>query len=152
MSDRANVKIIPPLIPMIGLAMGTAVHWLTPLSIGSGPIVRVAGAILMVASVALVLTAASSLAQAETAFDVRRSTTRIVRTGAYRFSRNPVYLASILLCWGIGLATNALFVALAAIPSASALCLLVIRKEETYLLPKFGGEYAAYRASVRRWL
>ena len=152
MQDRANVKIIPPLIPMMGLAVGTVLHWAWPVSIGRDAVVRTLGAALIVASVVLVLSAARVLVRAKTAFDVRRTTTHLVTAGPFRISRNPVYLASILLCWGVGLCANALFIALAAVPSASLLCLLVIRREEAYLHAKFGGEFAAYCGAVRRWV
>lgn len=152
MRDRADVKIIPPLIPMLGLAVGTGLHWAYPVSVGPAWLVRPVGAALVVLSVVLVLSAARALVRAKTAFDVRRATTRLVATGPFRITRNPVYLASILLCWGIGLLANAMFVALAAVPSASLLCLIVIRKEEAYLLAKFGDAYDAYRGTVPRWI
>lgn len=152
MSDRAEVRILPPLIPLGGMAVGAALHVLSPTSIGPDGLVRPVGLVLIAGSIALVLAAARSLARFETAFDVRKSTTQLVAVGPYRISRNPVYLAAILLCWGIGLSLNALWLALCAIPSASALCLWVIRREESYLQGKFGPEYAAYCQTVRRWL
>ena len=152
MRDSADVKIIPPLIPMAGLALGAGLQWACPVSIGPSRLVQPVGIALIVASVALVLAAARSLVRAKTAFDVRRATTSLVLSGPFRISRNPVYLASILLCWGVGIATNSLFVALSAVPSASLLCLLVIRKEERYLNDKFGDQYAAYCGAVRRWV
>ena len=151
MQDRAEVKIIPPLIPLTGLAAGGMLHWVWPLSVGPAWLLRPLGATLIASSVGLVLFAARTLVRARTAFDVRRPTTRLVAAGPFRISRNPVYLASIMLAWGIGLFSNALWVALAAIPSASLLCILVIRKEEAYLQAKFGAEYASYRAAVPRW-
>lgn len=151
MQDRADVRLIPPVIPLIGMAVGSIVHWRLPAQVGPDALVQPLGIALIVASVVLVASAARSLSRARTAFDVRRPTTCIVEHGPYRFSRNPVYLAAVLLCWGIGLAANALWVALAAVPSASALCVCVIRREELYLGHKFGPAYKAYQGRVRRW-
>jgi protein-S-isoprenylcysteine O-methyltransferase Ste14 len=76
----------------------------------------------------------------------------LVRSGAYRLSRNPMYLGLALLLagWAIWLA-NAL--ALALLPAFVAwLDRFQIRPEERALAARFGAEYEAYRARVRRWL
>ncbi|SMB27567.1 conserved protein of unknown function [Sterolibacterium denitrificans] len=76
----------------------------------------------------------------------------VVRTGPYRFTRNPMYLgmALLLLAWCIHL-RNPL-----APLSILAFFVYIIRfqiiPEERALLAKFGDAYAAYLSDVRRWL
>jgi protein-S-isoprenylcysteine O-methyltransferase Ste14 len=41
---------------------------------------------------------------------------------------------------------------LVSLPAGSMLCLLVIRREESYLEQKFGNRYLTYKANVRRWV
>ena len=89
--------------------------------------------------------------RANTAFDSRKPTTTIVATGAFLFTRNPVYLSMIMLGVGIGMMFNSPWAFLLTIPMGSALCLAVIRPEENYLKAKFCGVFRAYRARVPRW-
>ena len=82
----------------------------------------------------------------------RKPTTAIVRSGPYRFSRNPIYLAYSLLLLGIALWVNSVWL-LATLGVAVALMhFFVIRREEEYLERRFGLEYLRYKASVRRWV
>ncbi len=78
-------------------------------------------------------------------------TSHLVTDGPYAFSRNPIYLADILIQAGAG----ALFAwewALLLLPVTwLGLRFLVIRNEERYLAELFGEEYTAYRQRVRRW-
>ena len=152
MSDTARVPVIPPLIPFGFLSLGALLHQLHPATLGPRAFTVPLGLTVLVASVVLIALALGELKRAGTAFDVRRPTTSLVRTGVFSWSRNPSYLSLLLLCWAIGILANSLFLTLAAIPAGSALCLVVIKREETYLLRKFGGEYLAYCRSVRRWL
>jgi protein-S-isoprenylcysteine O-methyltransferase Ste14 len=110
------------------------------------------GALLILASILLVVAAARELAKAHTAFDVRKPTMAIVDTGVFRLSRNPVYFSMQLLCIGIALLTNSLAMFLLSVLAGSALCRLVIRQEERYLERKFGSRYLAYKTTVRRWI
>ena len=103
-------------------------------------------------SILLVVAATRELAKAHTAFDVRKPTTALVHRGVFRLTRNPVYFSMMLLCVGIALLANSIAALVLSIPAGSALCLLVIRKEELYLEQKFGSAYLAYKASVRRWI
>lgn len=50
--------------------------------------------------------------------------------GVFRMSRNPVYLSMLLLCGSISLLVNSLALLASALLAGSALCLLVIKKEE----------------------
>ncbi len=57
-----------------------------------------------------------------------------------------------LLYQGIASLRNSLWLWLLAAPTAGALQVGVIAREEAYLERKFGPEYLAYKARVRRWL
>jgi protein-S-isoprenylcysteine O-methyltransferase Ste14 len=151
MSDAAQVRVIPPIIPATLLALGLAVHLVMPIRVGPATLVVGLGTALLALSVGILFLAVRDLKRAQTAFDVRKTTTQLVRTGVFGWSRNPVYLSMVLLCWAIGLLANSLGLLLVALPTASALCLLVIRREEAYLQGKFGPEYTEYCRRVRRW-
>ncbi len=79
-------------------------------------------------------------------------TTVIVRTGPYRFGRNPIYLAFSLLHLGIAIWVNSLWLIATLIAAVALMALVVIPREERYLEGRFGAEYRDYKASVRRWL
>ncbi len=77
--------------------------------------------------------------------------TTLVTTGIYQFSRNPMYLAllMILLAWGIWLG-NA-FNTLTAAGFVYYMNAFQIRPEEKHLRELFGTEYKQYCTMVRRW-
>jgi len=79
-------------------------------------------------------------------------TTTIVRTGLYRFSRNPIYLAFSIFQLGLSLWVNSLGLLIALAPAVALMSLVVIPREERYLEARFPSEYVPYKASVRRWL
>lgn len=76
----------------------------------------------------------------------------LIASGVYKLSRNPMYLGMALLCLGIGI----FFESLAGIVLLGVVLVVidryVVAREEAYLARRFGTEYEAYRAKVRRWL
>ena len=80
------------------------------------------------------------------------STTTIVDTGPYRFTRNPIYLGMVLGLLGLTIALNSLWLLLTLVPFALVIRYGVVAREEAYLERKFGDDYRRYRARVRRWL
>ena len=137
---------------MSPIGAGLLIHLAFPIPLAPAVVTVPMGILLVAVSILLVIAAARELTKARTAFDVRKPTTAFVDRGVFRLSRNPVCFSMLLLCVGIALLTNAAAVLLLSIPAGSALCLLVIRKEERYLEEKFGSAYPAYKASVRRWI
>jgi protein-S-isoprenylcysteine O-methyltransferase Ste14 len=80
------------------------------------------------------------------------STSVLVGSGVYRYTRNPMYIGFVLILFGwAAFLSNVL--ALVAVP---ALVLYLNRfqvvPEERVLASRFADDYAAYRARVRRWL
>ena len=76
----------------------------------------------------------------------------LVVTGLYRFSRNPMYVAVmlILIAWAAGFRSRALTIYAVAV--ATAFHLRVVFGEEPWLARRYGEEWVRYQARVRRWL
>jgi len=152
MPDRANVKVLPPVILLAAFTAGAILLATFPEIRFPGRFFVWLGGALIVASIILVTQAARAIARAHTAFDIRKPTTVIVNTGAFRRSRNPVYFSMLLLYLGVSFLLNSPLMALVTVPLGSLLCVMVIRPEERYLEAKFGQTYRAYQGAVRRWI
>jgi protein-S-isoprenylcysteine O-methyltransferase Ste14 len=79
-------------------------------------------------------------------------TTAIVRTGPYRFSRNPIYLSFTLLVFGLSVWLNNLWLLVTLVPAVSLIAAVVIPREEQFLERNFPDEYSSYKSNVRRWV
>lgn len=77
----------------------------------------------------------------------------VVQDGIYRFTRNPMYvgMALLLTAWSVWLGQPlGLLVVLPLF--AAYITRFQIQPEERALQAKFGADYIAYMARVRRWL
>ena len=81
-----------------------------------------------------------------------KPTTRLLTSGIYRWSRNPIYVGMLLVFAGGAMALNWPWLLAATTAMVPATYLLLIRPEESYLARTFGREWEDYRARVRRWL
>lgn len=77
---------------------------------------------------------------------------RLVDEGPYRFGRNPMVLAIVVMMLGMGVASGVPFMAIAALNFIVIVAAVHIPHEEAQLQGRFGGWYSDYAASVRRWL
>jgi protein-S-isoprenylcysteine O-methyltransferase Ste14 len=150
--EAANLGIArPPLVYLGSIVLGVILHFawpvpLLPRSPSSG-----FGAGLVLLAVGLFLFAVRTFRAAGTPVPGNRPTTAIVRTGPYRFSRNPIYLAFSLLQLGIALWVNSAWLLLTLLAAVAVMSLVVIPREERYLEARFASDYSLYKASVRRW-
>lgn len=113
---------------------------------------RWVGGLLVALSFGIAIWGRRTLEGAGTTVNPYGSTSRIVITGPYRFSRNPLYLAINVGYLGVAFLMNSLWTLLLLVPLLVIMQVGVIAREERYLEVKFGDEYRAYRARVRRWL
>jgi protein-S-isoprenylcysteine O-methyltransferase Ste14 len=77
---------------------------------------------------------------------------RLVARGPYRFSRNPMYVASAAVIAGEGLLLGRPLLLLCAAVYLATMALLVLRFEEPLLRRRYGAEWDAYAARAPRWL
>jgi protein-S-isoprenylcysteine O-methyltransferase Ste14 len=110
------------------------------------------GWVLFIAPSFLALLAVRTFRRHHTAVDPRGKVTTIVESGAFRYTRNPMYLSLLVLFVGGTLAFQLPWAAVLFVPVFLALHFGVILPEEKYLENTFGEPYRSYRQRVRRWL
>ena len=77
---------------------------------------------------------------------------RLVARGPYRYVRNPMYLAGVLVLLGEAVLFASPVLLGYTVVYWLATHLLVVGYEERTLARSFGTSYAEYRAAVHRWL
>jgi protein-S-isoprenylcysteine O-methyltransferase Ste14 len=77
---------------------------------------------------------------------------RFVAAGPYRWVRNPIYIAALLIVSGEAWLFLSVDLLLYAGGLAVAFHLLVVGYEEPRLRARFGEQYEAYRRTVSRWV
>ena len=77
---------------------------------------------------------------------------RLVTSGPYRFSRNPMYLGVITILLGWWLLWDSRTLLIYTLAVMCAVYLRVRLAEEPWAARDFGAEWEAYRARVPRWL
>ena len=77
---------------------------------------------------------------------------KLVASGVYRWSRNPMYLGDLLILagWALWLANVAAFIGLPLF--VAYINRFQITLEERALEARFGAAYVEYRRSARRWI
>lgn len=153
MADAPAYRIWPPValgLPLLaGMALTAGLGDPVALPLGGS---RAAGTGLIVAFVLWNGWALQLIARHATALLPGGSTRALLDRGPFRVSRNPLYLGLIALDVALALLWPS-FWALVSVPvGVVALWWGAILPEERYLSAKFGAEYDAYRARVRRWL
>ena len=152
-ADVANFgPVRPPLVYLGSIGLGLLVHLLWPVKLLSASVSMPIGVVVVLVAGTLFISAVRTFRKAGTPIPGNRATVTIVRTGPYRFSRNPIYLAFTLFQVGLAAWANSLAMLLSLLPALALMGLVVIPREEHYLEARFPSEYLPYRRAVRRWL
>ena len=150
-----GVYFPPPLIFVAGFLLAVALErWLVSLRFDERwrPVLTPSGWLLIAMGAALMAWAIVTFTRARTTVLPYRPASRVVSSGPFRFSRNPIYVADTLIYAGVSLLTRTVW-PLVMLPFVLvALYAFVITREERYLGEAFGTEYAEYRRRVRRWV
>jgi protein-S-isoprenylcysteine O-methyltransferase Ste14 len=121
MADRAEVKDLPPFVLLCALLLQALLWFLASAPMLPPAVALELGLVIIGVSIALAIVAARAIVRAGAALDVRKTTTTLVDSGVFRFSRNPVYLSMVLLVASVGLALNSFWSLLLAVSTAYAL-------------------------------
>jgi protein-S-isoprenylcysteine O-methyltransferase Ste14 len=141
----------PPIIFLCAILLGIALNQLWPLYFMPRKVGWL-GLIITVCAIVLFLLSYREFHRAGTSVRGSERTSAIVRTGPYRFSRNPIYLAFILFVFGLSLWLHNLWLVVTLVPAVGIIAMVVIPREERFLERNFQDQYSSYKAGVRRWL
>jgi len=141
----------PPLVVLAAILLGIGLNraWSLPFMPST---LWLLGPIVTLCAVLLYMLSFREFRAAGTSVRGNKRTTTIVRTGPYRFSRNPIYLAFILLVMGLSVWLNNLWLLVTLVPAAGLMAAVVIPREERFLERNFPDQYSSYKTTVRRWL
>jgi protein-S-isoprenylcysteine O-methyltransferase Ste14 len=135
--------------------LSIVLHLLVPFSLLQGILMKAlipAGVVLILIGISFIVLARHEFAQYGQPTDPGHPTSKVVETGVFAISRNPLYLGSAIVILGIALAMNILWTLVTLIASIIVCHYVLIIPEEKYLAEKFGEEYENYTATVHRWL
>lgn len=147
-----DVKIQPPILTLIHVALAFLLTWLIPLPLMVPQILKTAGFLLVLIGFLLGVGALMAFRSARTTLDPHGLVSRLVASGVYRFTRNPVNLGFVFMLVGILLNSGSYWGIVLAPVLVILLNRLIIEREEEYLAHKFGDEYRSYKSKVRRWI
>jgi protein-S-isoprenylcysteine O-methyltransferase Ste14 len=139
----------PPTLLAAALASGLALHAAAPVHLG---LPRFAGWVMVAAALALDVSAVATLRRAETTVMPHRAAARLVRTGPFAWSRNPIYVGNTLALAGLGVALDTAWLIAAALVMAALVHRLAVLPEERHLARRFGPDWEAYARSTPRWI
>lgn len=151
-----SLKIPPLLLSLIVLVLMGAVQWATidfgwvTLALGGW----LTGGALIVLGLGVMVTGAWQFRRQGTTLDPRdpSRTHHVVDDGIYRFTRNPMYLGMAIALAGVAVGVSNLLCLLCVPAFCAYIHRWQIKPEEHWLTRRFGDDYLAYMAKVRRWI
>ena len=149
-----KLVIPPPLQGLIVAAVMWAVHSWAPGFAVDVPGRKAAAISVGAIGVAMEIAAIITFFRARTTVNPLKpaNASRIVSTGLFRLSRNPMYLALLLVLIGWGLWLGNLLGAVLIALWVLYITEFQIKPEEQALREKFGAEYEDYCRRTRRWI
>ena len=151
----ARVKFFPPYALMFGLLISSLIEvFICPMPfMGNGSyLFLILGITITLASFVLAIFTLTIFTANDQNPHPKAVQNELFVGGSFRFSRNPIYLAIIIILLSCGLAFNSIWYIVSAVISYFLINYLVIIPEEIYLEKEFGKVYLDYKKSVRRWL
>jgi protein-S-isoprenylcysteine O-methyltransferase Ste14 len=155
-STGAAVRFpFPPALFAVPLALALAAdRWVLRLALpGAGRRgTRAAGAAVAAAGGLLSVSGALTVLSQGTTVVPHHAVARLVTTGPFRLTRNPMYAGHVIMLLGAALRAGSWWPLIVIPLCTRATTKLVILPEEKYLADRFGEDYQRYRTRVRRWI
>lgn len=145
---------LPAVLFFLFLAAGAAAHRAFPRTIGlpSFEVGMTIGGAMFLAGAAVAAAAILTMRRHHTTVEPWESPSALVSSGVFRISRNPIYLALIVLTVAMAVMFDAIWLLVSALLLAITLDVVVIRAEERLVEEALGEEYRQYKRRVRRWM
>ncbi len=152
MPDNPKIRVPPPLIFLFFLSAGWGINHFYPLSLTSGDLRWVLFFIFLGMAVFIGGYSIWLFKKSKTEVLPWKPASALVKKGTYKFTRNPMYLSFVMGGISLSIYFSNAWILILMVPFVLVINFYVIKREEAYLLRKFGEKYADYQKKVRRWL
>jgi len=144
--------ILPPVYFLISIAAMALLDFLGTIFDFARYPWNLLGLVPLVFGVALNLIADAAFKKAHTTVKPFKTSTALVTTGVFRFSRHPMYLGMVLILLGIAILMGSFSPLIVIIIFAVLMELVFVRTEEKMLEQNFGSAWTDYQSRVRKWV
>lgn len=142
----------PPLVYIVFMGGAWGLANSLPLDLPEHTLANLGGWVLLLVGIVLMAWAALTMHRHRTTINPYGTPSRLLQSGPFRYSRNPIYLADTLIYGAVGLWLDSLWPWLLLPILIIVMQRTVIQPEERLLMRLFGDDYRDYRVRVRRWL
>lgn len=150
-TSRAEIFAPGPVLALGAFAIGFVLHLLSPLSVIPTPWNLIGGGVLVIVGSVVLLSGILKMRQIGKSPSHEDEPTELITDGPFQYTRNPLYLALIVIYLGLTAILNSPW------PLIPLVILVwyfdrMAKREEEYLEAEFGDEFIEYTENVRRWL
>ena len=153
--DTAGVIAPPPLILAVAIVLGLLLDWLLPayllFLLLSLPERIVIGVVLIAAGAAVTIPAIRGFRSAGTHVEPWKPSLALVTDGVFGWLRNPMYVGASLFLAGLAIMLASDWMLVMTVGFVLVIHFGVVKREERYLVAKFGEPYRQYMSQVPRY-
>lgn len=147
-----DIPLPPAIYPVLAISSGYFLQRFAPLPQPAHASFLIVGSVFFVVGIVLIGWSIITLRKFNTTILPHQPAKHLISTGPFRFSRNPIYLAFLLLALASAVSTGNLWTLLMLPIIMMLLSCYAIRPEEIHLQLTFADDYEVYFREVRRWL
>lgn len=145
-------RLYPPHHLLLSILSIVGIDSLLQVPFVSSTIALVGGLLFLLSGIVLAASAARLFSKAKTGIVPFSESTKLVVSGAYRFTRNPMYLGMFFCLIGVTLLVNNVLGLLVLLLFFFIIRQKFVLKEEVQMQETFGDDYAQFKARIRRWI
>jgi len=144
-------KLVPPVLFLICLVLMGLLRRIWPIKVLIGTALSLLGLAPLIVGLALAGTGAFKFRWERTNIHPFRKADKLVTSGVFQVTRNPMYLGLSLVLGGVWILLGALSPIVGVILFVAVSDRWYMPSEERMLSRQFGAAYDDYRNKVRRW-
>ena len=145
-------RLYPPHYLVLSILSIVGIDSLLQMPFVSSAIALFGGLLFLLSGIVLAASAARLFSKANTGIVPFSESTKLVVIGAYRFTRNPMYLGMFFCLIGVTLLVNNVLGLLVLLLFFFIIRQKFVLKEEVQMQETFGDDYAQFKARIRRWI
>lgn len=145
-------RLYPPHYLLLSILSIVGIDSLLQVPFVSSTIALVGGLLFLLSGIVLAASAARLFSKAKTGIVPFSESTKLVVSGAYRFTRNPMYLGMFFCLIGVTLLVNNVLGLLVLLLFFFIIRQKFVLKEEVQMQETFGDDYAQFKTRIRRWI